>query len=278
MTKNTIARPGARLHHFTHNPKIAQVVAVERDGGRPSYQLSDTYRAADTLVAMARTCPSYCPWYGHGCYAEHGFTAFTMEDLNAEAAELTSTDVIMNEVELLKACFEGGAIPDDGGGRPLPFRLHVAGDVGCAEDVGVLGFGVEDILRRGAGPVWSPTHRWREIAASAWPQDPRFNVQASVETPADLEVAWDMGYRSALLVVPSFPSGTKRFAVGDAGFNAVPCVEQTHDTPCTVCRLCLVPGRLPDRMVVALGPHGPGRAQVRAQLLRKLPDGRPLVP
>lgn len=79
-------------------------------------------------------------------------------------------------------------------------------------------------------------------------------VLASVEQPAEIDVARKRGYAS-ILVVADFQN-TKAFKVPPSKATVVPCPAETHGTPCIRCRLCLDSDLLAIKAAIGLRVHG----------------------
>jgi hypothetical protein len=110
-------------------------------------------------------------------------------------------------------------------------------------------------LDRGGGPVWTYTHRWREIPIDAW--GPIF-VWASCEKITQVREAKALGYRTAI-TLNSFSSECSYELNGEL---LIPCPEQTRGRSCVECRLCL------DRSTkheasIAFAVHGKREHKVR---------------
>jgi hypothetical protein len=116
---------------------------------------------------------------------------------------------------------------------------------------------------RGGGSVWTYTHLWREIPASAWGDSIR--VLASVEMPGDIEVARKRGY-PAVVVVEEFENGSASFRLRGATARIVPCPAETRNVTCAGCRLCLDRDLLGMNVAVGIKVHGQHHASARERL------------
>jgi hypothetical protein len=196
-----------------------------------------------------------------------------MAHLNGNMLDAAAGDdpdgVIAAEVDLIDGLFVRG-VPQDGphgGGRPL--RLHVAGDVTSAAAARALSGAAYRWMARGGGPVWSYTHRWREIPREAWGW---VSVLASVERPAQVAQARARGYTAAVSV-PAYPDGHRAFAFG--GVRAIPCPAEVGSVTCASCGLCQDDERLAERgLAIAFAAHGPGADRVRLPVVQPQPRSR----
>lgn len=211
-----------------------------------------------TYVSIAATCPDSCKFKRAedgtpgGCYVDAGKTVFTIRRLDEES-RADPGHVVEREADLIDAAWPSG-IPQDGarGGRDL--RLHVGGDVFDALGTLALGGAAGRWLARGGGAVWTFTHRWVTILRPLWQE---ISVLASIESPAQADVAHRLGYAFAL-VEPREHRSARAYSIGD-GFTAIPCPAETRGTTCVECRLCLDADKLHARkMGIAFSLHGAG--------------------
>jgi hypothetical protein len=214
-----------------------------------------------THVSIAATCPETCPFKGSGCYAETGRYGAEVRRLDEAAKALSGLDVITTEADTIDRLWLRG-VPRDGaeGGRDL--RLHVAGDVCCAEGARVLGAAAERWLERGGGAVWTYTHRWREIPVTAWGP---IHALASTEILVELDEARTLGYVPAH-TVPFFET-EGAYSLGS--HIIVPCPAETRKATCVECRMCLGQGLRRDNVAVGFALHGMGRADAAEALDKK---------
>lgn len=225
---------------------------------------------ASTYVSIEATCPSDCPMKGAGCYAQSGFTAPAVRQLDAGARGMSGLDVIRAEALAIDRSFTGQGghwapglkrVPQDGarGGRDL--RLHVAGDIPSegAEDAARLLAGAARRWRiRGGGAVFAYTHQWHRATRAAWGS---ISVLASCDQPHEVELARQRGYAAAL-VVGAVPS-ERAFTIPGVPGKVVPCPAQTRGTTCAECRLCLDRDLLALDVTVAFAVHGVHSAAAR---------------
>lgn len=243
------------------NRKLAPVALVDVGGDRPRPIPQGPYCDA-TYLPVRQTCPSSCPFRGHGCMAESGYTGRAVRRLESLAAGMSAREVARAEANEIDRLHRNG-VPRDGGrdGKsPRDLRLHVSGDVATAGGLRDLVSVLESWKLRGGGSCWTFTHWWRELPDRWGP----ISVLASIEDPADAELARARGYAPAL-TVRSFPS-RKAFAAG--GTTWIPCPAETSDTTCIECRLCLEQtDRLRDtNRGIAFAAHGPGDGAAKRRL------------
>jgi hypothetical protein len=210
---------------------------------------------AATYVSIEATCPGSCPFYGRdgGCYASTGFTKYLIKRLDAGARRIPN--VIGLEVAAILRAFRRGVPPG------LPLRLHVSGDVRHAADARALADVEQWYTGMGGGPMWTFTHRWREVPSRAWGV---IQVRAAVETTADARAAMRRGYTVAQ-VFEELPS-ERKFVID--GLTYKPCSFETRGVPCVRCRFCLSDAARKKDIVLALGVHGKGAGKAKARLRR----------
>jgi hypothetical protein len=185
-----------------------------------------------------------------------------MSKLDAAAYGHTAHEVTAAEVRLIDKAFPHG-VPQDGarGGRDL--RLHVGGDILTTSQALMLAAAARRWRSRGGGTVWAFTHSWRNISRKAWGE---IEVLASVEVPADIEVARAAGYGAAI-VVDRFPS-KKAFYLPGSTARIIPCPAETTGKTCVECRLCLDRDLLGMNAAVAFEAHGPAASAVREAVVQ----------
>ena len=246
------------------NSKLApQRVEVARSG-RKRFVPTGPF-VVSTYVSIAATCPDSCAFKSGGCYAQAGASHLTMRGLDRAALGLVALDVTLAEAAAIDRLWVRG-VPQDGadGGRDL--RLHVGGEVSCAEGARALAAAVTRYQARGGGRCWTYTHRWRSIPREAWGP---ISVLASCERLADAEAARARGYAVAI-VVPRYPDGPATWPY--AGGRALPCPAEASDgATCSSCRACMDDRRLRERgLVIAFAVHGRDDEDAAAAV-RRLP-------
>jgi hypothetical protein len=204
--------------------------------------------AVSCTSASQASCWQGCAFLNKGCYAEHGFQAFTTKRLNAAAA---------GPVEVAKQ--EAAAIDQLSGLRPL--RLHVVGDCATPTAAKLVSTAAARHQAKAGQPVWTYTHTWRQVDRSAWRG---VSVLASCERLEELEQAQARGYAQALVVKQSW--GKQALQAGP--FKLIPCPAQTHEgVTCSSCKLCFRDQDLRDRRaVIVFSAHGSGAKQVREKV------------
>lgn len=212
-----------------------------------------------TMAAQV-TCPSACPFFQSGCYAEIGNMGIHTNRMNraALAADLTSDQVIYNE---FLAIVGGRVVPG------FPLRLHTVGDCQTDEQARMLSDAAKVYNARRGGPVFTYTHAWRDIKHESWQHAGKIQVLASCETPDEVIEAQAKGYRTAL-VVGDFERDTLQ-ALRDQGISPVPCPAQTQDSmTCSECRYCMKDAK----GTVLFEAHGRNKKRVLVQIKKKNED------
>lgn len=265
--------PTVYLAERASNRKLAPVEMVpDAKGGRPHPRSRQPY-CSSTTVSIQATCPSSCPFKAtpegrRGCFADAGFTAIKGARMDRAAEGRPGLDVMREEARDIRRAFGGGPVPQLGWkGRGQDLRIHVGGDVSCAEGAELLAEAAADWVRRGGGSVWSFTHRWREVPAKAFGA---ISVLASVETGDDAVEAHARGYAPAM-VVERFPAGHRPFAVGR--LKIIPCPAETRQTTCVQCRLCLDQPLHELGLGIAFQVHGPQSVRAAAAVAALMPKG-----
>lgn len=248
----SISLPGAVMGQLSSSAKLSPVALVETAGRKRPIPQGPF--CASTYVSIRSTCPDSCAFKDNGCYAQVGTSRRIMKPLDEGADGL----VAENEAALMSGAFGRGRVPQDGarGGRDL--RLHVGGDVTGGGHAQWLAGAAQQWHKRGGGAVWTYTHRWREIPASAWG---RIRVWASCETRGDLIAAHRRGYRAALVVSEHKSARAYDFY----GFRVIPCPYETRGVTCVKCRLCL-DAKLPPTTVIGFSAHGQRKDDAKRKL------------
>jgi hypothetical protein len=226
-------------------------IAVETSTNAKLGPVSATY-------ASQASCPRSCPWFGKGCYAEHGLVGLQTRRLNRSA--------LRGALDIAQA--EARAIDGLTGDRLL--RLHVVGDAKTEAAARELGAAARRYTSRGNAPrrgkkVWTYTHAWQAVPRESW--GAAVSVLASVETVREARKAMAAGYAAAVVVAVFEREG----AYPIDGTTVVPCPNQTRGVTCRDCGLCRDDDRLRKAgLVIAFQAHGSGGAAVR-QTLMSLP-------
>lgn len=182
-------------------------------------------RVDQTYASIEATCRD-CRLKDSGCYAQVSFTGYTVRRLDAQACDMTATEVAKAEACAIDASYGGGAVP----GTSL--RLHVSGDCSTVIGARYVGKAVQRWMARGGRVAWTYTHSWRRVPRVAWGP---VSVLASVDDVRDAPEAMERGYAPAR-VVESFPNGDRAWVEHDIRW--VPCPEQTRGVQCVDCKLC----------------------------------------
>jgi len=201
-----------------------------------------------TYRTVGHSCPTTCTLLNRGCYAQSGRVALQQRDRHST----TDGDTFLREL---------GRIP-----HGAYIRLHVAGDI--MTDKGPDGSDTVDhayltaiiagARRRPDLTIYGYTHAWRQLGTAPDTPD-NLTLNASCDTPADVEQARALGWQTTTVV----PADTPWRRNGDT----VICPEQTAGIPCADCQLCMR-----DRpLTVAFRAHGAGRRKAEAALEEATP-------
>lgn len=218
-----------------------------------------------TYVPVRQTCPDSCPFRGHGCMAEAGYTGRAVRRLEALAEGFDAWDLARIEAAQIDRLLPDG-VPRDGGRdglRQRDLRLHVSGDTVSRAGLELIAAAVERWRLRGGGSAWSFTHAWRALPREAWGP---VSILASVETPDEANHARDLGYTPAI-TARSFPSRST-FRVTGSSTTWIPCPAETSGRTCVECRLCLdrEPWLNETNRGIAFAVHGLGAEAAKARL------------
>lgn len=256
--KRCIKRAGGvvRVRPLNATPKGVQFAGVSVLAKSGNSKLGD----CAATYAAAQSCPTSCPFYEGGCYAEYDQTALAWNRITSQAEGLTAVQIATSESTAIRLT---PAVRD--------MRLHVAGDSTTREGTRTLADACEDYVARGLAVgkrlvVWGYTHAWRTVLRADWW---RVSILASCETPADVRAAWRRGYAAAIAVTKFHSRQAFELWDGEGVIKAVPCPAQTGERTCTECRLCFDDRRLlSDRVVIAFETHGTGKKRADETLRR----------
>lgn len=225
---------------------------------------------AATTYAAQTSCPTSCRFFdGGGCYAESGrLGVFHTAPLNAAARSVphTALDVAIHEAGEIDTLAVVA-------GRPL--RLHTVGDCASDEAARTVAAAAARYRARGGGPVWTYTHAWRDVARASWGD---VSVLASVETAADVPLAWARGYAAAVVDESFVTDHRHQHQMPQAdgtvvGLDVTPCVEQTRGRKCSDCQLCFDDTKLLQRgTTIGFSVHGAASTVRQATKALKTPD------
>lgn len=205
------------------------------------------------------TCPSGCPWFDSGCYAQLGpegrvtrRLAVSEGERGSASADSRALSASLEEARQIWAA-AARSIEEPGNIRGVPLRLRVVGDVAGALGALVTGRAAGAWVARGGGAPWAYTHRAFEIDRRVWGP---VSVMASCETDAQVAEATRRGYVPAL--VRDFDAPRPE--------GGIPCPQQTGKrADCASCMACSRDDRLrAGGRYIVLNPHGPGHRPTRA--------------
>lgn len=254
------------------NTKLGPVEKVDVGSTRMKFVPKPPY-ISSTYLPIEQTCPETCPLKPKSrgkvrpCYADAGFTGFTVRRLERHAAGLSAHQLVELEAKAIDESFEGGRIPlGRRKTKRLPamrrdLRLHISGDVQDERGAEVLSAASHRWHKRGGGTVFTYTHAWRSIHRDCWRE---ISVLASCETIADAKLAMDYGYLPALLVGDHPAHGR---AYEQDGMRIIPCPAETRDRTCVECRLCM-DRHLPSNAVISFSMHGPLRREATKRVVQ----------
>lgn len=199
------------------------------------------------------TCPESCPLRGQGCYAEE-FESYVPALHELMRSTTAARDAINHEALLIE--HYGYALRRTE--RTAPLRLHVMGDVDGLSSVMILAYA----CRKWPGPVWSYTHRWRELRANGhWPWG-RISVLASIDHFDQAAEALALGYAPAIVVGQAPAARFDR-----DGVRWTHCPAQRSEKTCVRCRLCWYGDMLfAARRGIVFETHGQRRTKARMAL------------
>jgi hypothetical protein len=194
--------------------------------------------------ASQATCPTSCPLFRNGCYAEAQYLT-NIRRVNASGEGMDPLAIAMREAELIRA------LPNH-----KPLRIHVIGDAPTPECANALADAVDDW----GGTAWTYTHAWRDVPRVHWGN---IEVWASIENIRHAVWAETMGYTRFALIVPKHES---RSARREGGRLHIPCPAQTtQGVTCSSCKLCFSKkiAERKEQVVIEFAAHGYARNKVR---------------
>jgi hypothetical protein len=207
---------------------------------------------AATYVSQA-TCPSSCPLYRNGCYAESGPAGWTTRRLN-RSREKNVVAIAKEEARLIDRLPSG----------TTGLRLHVVGDAATPAAARIVSSAMLRYERRNPGKkAFTYTHGHEAVPVESW-QGAR--VLASCESGEQVKRAWKRGYAAAI-IVPAHPTN-KLYKY--QGVTVLPCPNQFEGSKvtCARCNICKSPRMLRRRRwVVGFASHGSGASKVKRVLL-----------
>lgn len=191
--------------------------------------------------ASQSSCPSSCPLFKQGCYAETGHVGIQTHRLN-KSLIIDQTEIAQIEAKGIRS-LKGG----------IPLRVHVVGDCATNESASI----VSQAMIEYKGNAWTYTHAWRDVDHSSWNGAA---VLASCESTEDVKAASAKGYATALIVDKH---DSDNAYIRD-GIKIIPCPEQTKGVQCNSCKLCFKPQNL--KGTIGFAAHGIQVKKVKAAL------------
>ncbi len=257
------------VQRYSANSKLARQRVEIAKSGRKRFVPIGPYMSS-TYVSIKATCPDFCEFKENGCFANAGAAHLTMNGLNRAALGMSALEVTLAEAAAIDALCSRGVPADGHKGQGRALRLHVGGEVSCSKGARALAESRDRWVSRGGGPMWTFTHRWRQIPREAWGG---ISVMASCRTLDDITHAVRRGYAPST-VVASFPSGQRPFGI--AGRKGIPCLNESGaGLTCAECQMCLHDTAVLARgQVIVLEAHGRDEEDAAAAVAPRPP---PLV-
>lgn len=209
-------------------------------------KLGHVYR---TYRPVGTTCPSECPLFNNGCYAQNGPTG-----IHASRSATVQEDW---KAKLLK--LPAGA----------KVRYMVSGDLFSNDqpDWATISAILEVHARRRDLKGWTYTHGWRRLDAALLNAHPNLTVNASTESLEDALRASSNGWPTVMVVPSGFP---KRVEYDQA--VVLVCPNQSNpQVTCDRCMLCFKKERRLNgkALIVGFRAHGNRKRAVDGLLARK---------
>lgn len=209
-------------------------------------------------MTSARTCPTTCPWYGRGCYAEQHMVAIHWRRLSDGAG--VEWDAFLEQVVELPAGQiwrhnEAGDLPGDGEEiDPVLLRQLVRANKGKR--------GFTYTHKKYAQAEWLYNH-----FAIRHANQNGFAINISADSLEEADLAMDMGHPAVVVLPLDAPI---RGNETPAGRTVVVCpAEWSEKVTCQKCGLCAVSDR---KSVVGFRAHGDRAAQMTERIeKRQLP-------
>ena len=245
-----IAQDNSDLTERTVHNKIRKMI-TETTGHKPVPVGTKNIKTqtVGTYAPVGATCPSSCPFLGHGCYAQAGH-------VNIHQNHSTS-DSEMRAISVAHAVALG--VHTDS-----PTRLHVSGDFYLGDKVDLLYLegittalfyfyenwaAARDYLDQ--GNIWTYTHA------------PSYDDYSTIDDMIGdfVTVIWsDKAVAGGAVVHPHDKMDT---LAHEAGAKPFKCPAQTsgHKVSCKDCKACINPQ---DRLIV-FDPHGPQEGKLKKE-------------
>lgn len=202
-------------------------------------------KVSATYASIHGSCPRDCAHMNNGCYAQLGMVAIHSSRLDKASRNRSRIDA--RETARAEARLILGAIQRQE--NKLPMRLHVSGDCRTESACATL----SQACKNWNNPIWTYTHAWKNVKRETWGD--HISVLASVDSKADMPLAHEKGYATAI-TVDFHPADGKAWKL-DNGFKVIPCPSQTRDVKCDSCRLCWNDKYLlENKATIAFAAHG----------------------
>jgi hypothetical protein len=202
------------------------------------------------MVSQA-SCPSTCPWFKSGCYAESGPQGIHTNRLNK--SDVTNVNDIAN--------LHASAIDSLSGKNDL--RINIVGDLTTDSCVTVVADAITRYRLKSHRKykVWAYTHAITK--RSSWGKD--VSVLRSCENLEQVAKAFNDDFAAAM-VVDTYES-TSAYTLTDKkgnSFVGIPCPATTKaDISCKSCRLCMNEDKLKKlNRVILFAAHGTGKKKM----------------
>lgn len=207
---------------------------------------TDNKKTGPVSVTMASqaTCPTTCPWFRSGCYAESG-------PMGIHTKRLTNNPI--TDPLAISYAQARGVLGLSG---KSPLRLNIVGDFPTDECVEIIGQAAEEYSKKCGSKVWAYTHaitkrkHWKNVS-----------VLRSCENLEQVEKAFEDGFAAAL-VVKEFIH-TKAYKLNN-NLIGIPCPQQNGKTEnCKSCKLCFNDNYLREnRKVILFASHGTAKKKM----------------
>lgn len=192
------------------------------------------------------TCPSSCPWKGHGCYAEVGPVSLNWHRVSDRGASL------------LQLCRSIAALP-----QGQLWRHNVAGDLpGLNEDINARA--LRRIVLANTGKLgYTYTHKKTKRALNLARRATRAGFAVNISCDSIGEV--DSMMARGLLCAVVMPSDSPRRVITPRGhiIEQCPATYSGSKITCSDCKLC---ARINRKVAVGFPAHGPRYRSINIKL------------
>jgi hypothetical protein len=197
-------------------------------------------------ISESETCPTSCPFYNAGCYADYGNSAIHFKTWRFDKAA-TNYDQFLEKIQNLP--------------KSQIWRHNEAGDLaGNGESID------QDALaalvhanegKRGFTYSHKALTSEQNIALVQYANNNGFTVNASCETLEQIELANSAGVPACLTVSENGPQKIKT----ESGTIGLTCPNELNKSiQCDRCQLCAKSGR---KFFVIFHAHGSGKAKIK---------------